>query len=35
MADKRLVYRHYSAEALGKPVARYGWLEPDLLHLPW
>ena len=35
MADKSLVYRHYSAEALDKRIARGGWVEPDLLPLPW
>ena len=35
MADKSLVYRHYSAEALGTPLARNGRIEPDRLPLPW
>src|SRR5258707_9904156 len=35
MADKSLVYRHYSAEAFGKPDARNSWLDRDLLPLPW
>src|SRR5579859_6616759 len=34
MADKTLVYRHYSADLLGKPLARHVWVEPDLLPLP-
>jgi hypothetical protein len=33
LADKSLVYRHYSQAALWSPVARQGWLEPDLRPL--
>ncbi len=34
LADKSVVYRHYSREALASPAARQGWLVPDLLPLP-
>jgi hypothetical protein len=35
MADKNLIYRHYSAETLAERVGRNGWLQPDLLPLPY
>jgi len=34
LADKTIVYRHYSGAALATPAARQGWLMPDLLPLP-
>jgi hypothetical protein len=33
--DKRLLTRHYSSAALASPLARAGWVEPDLAAFPW
>jgi hypothetical protein len=33
--DKRLLTRHYTSRALSSPMARSGWLEPDLAGFPW
>lgn len=34
VADKTIVYRHYSAARLETAEARQGWVAPDLLPLP-
>jgi hypothetical protein len=34
VADKALVYRHYSSARLSSPAARQGWVGPDLRPLP-
>lgn len=35
LADKELPFRHWSRELLFSPAARAGWVEPDLLPLPF
>ena len=34
LADKNLVYFHYSPECIANEEARQRWVEPDLCHLP-
>jgi hypothetical protein len=35
LLEKNLPFRHWSREAIFSPQARVGWLEPDLLPLPF
>jgi len=35
LLDKRLLTRHYTAAALASPLARTGWVEPDVAAFPW
>ncbi len=35
LTDKGLPSRHWRQETLGGDAARAGWVEPDLLALPW
>ena len=35
LLDKQLPYSHWRRETLGSNLARSGWLEPDLLPLPF
>jgi hypothetical protein len=35
LMDKQLPYSHWRRETLGSNLARSGWLEPDLLPLPF
>jgi hypothetical protein len=35
LLNKRLLARHYTAAALASPLARRGWMAPDLMPFPW